>query len=59
MPTDTLPSRLHDDASTPPLASHESRHATAGDIFFILVLIGVVLAIIGMLGFGIYTKLVH
>jgi len=59
MPTDTLPSRLHDDASTPPLVSHDSRHATAGDIFFILVLICVVLAIIGMLAFGVYTKLVH
>lgn len=56
MPPDTRPSRLHDDASNSPTASQDSRHATAGDLFFILLLIAVLLAIIGMVCFGVYTK---
>lgn len=59
MSADNLPSRFQDDASAGPPASQPSRHATAGDLFFIFILIGVVLSIIGMLGFGLYTKLMH
>jgi hypothetical protein len=59
MPPDTLPSRLHDDASSIPAVSQDSRHATAGDLFFILLLIAVLLAIIGMTCYGVYTKVMH
>jgi len=56
MPPDTLPSRLHDDASNTPTVSKDSRHATAGDLFFILLLIAVLFAIIGMVCYGVYMK---
>jgi len=56
MPPDTLPSRLHDDASNSAVTSRDSRHATTSDFFFIFVLIAVLVAIIGMGCYGVYVK---
>lgn len=52
-------SRFHEDASASPAATQDSRHASAGDLFFIFLLLTLVLAIVGMVCFGVYVKVMR
>lgn len=59
MPPETLSSRFHEDVSASPVAKQDPRHASVGDLFFIFLLVTLVLAIVGMVCFGVYVKVMR